>query len=538
MRILCRNNDWIAVDKPTGISTHGAWEGDLGVTEWLNLHSDERTHVVSRLDKETSGVLILALNTTASAEAERLHASGKAAKTYELIAAAPTGKIPPSEWECRDPIDGKAAHTSFRLLGPIQASVTHPSGNAQRLYHLQAQIHSGKKHQIRRHAAWSGFPILGDGAYGGPAFPRVCLHCTEVQWPGFDKWVISPAHPAMSALQSGRSLAEGATLAAADRRWGALDSITNAMRLLHRNEGRGDYAIDRFDDCLCAWLYSPADEAACREEADLLGRVFALRNGVLKKLHRDPHHKGALCETSTLFGNPAKTTQIREHDLKFTIDLAGSEQTGFFLDQRDNRRRVSQLASGKRIANLFAYTCSFTVAAARSKPEVIFSVDISRSALREGIANLQLNGLEDPLSCKFVEEDCRSWLLRQQRKHPINPFQMMICDPPTFGKTARLGQSKKSQSSIKGTAFRIADEWNSLAAAVHALLEPDGWALFCCNNQKLSTAFLEDALRGSFGEVVRYKPPLDFPDDVHSLHNRMFWCRPRARKEISATLDQ
>lgn len=527
MKILCQTDDWIAIDKPTGVSTHGAWEGDLGVAEWLELHMDLRTHVVSRLDKETSGVLVFARHARASAEAEKIHSGTSSSKTYELIVAAPANRHPPGDWECRDPIDGKAACTRFRVLGAVGAAgaANGETGKGHlTLIHLQAEIHAGKKHQIRRHAAWSGFPILGDVLYGGQAFPRLCLHCVAVNWPGLEQRVTSALHPSMAALASGMPVATSATLAAADRRWGALDTITDAMRLLHRGEGQGDYAIDRFGECLCVWLYQSADEAACRAEAAVLARAFGLQSGVLKKLHRDPHHKGALCETATLFGNPPDEANVREHGLKFIVDLKGNEQTGFFLDQRDNRRRVSQMAKQKRMANLFAYTCSFTAAAARSGPEVIFSVDISRSALKEGIRNLQENDLENPGVCKFVEEDCRSWLERQLRKEPRQPFGIVICDPPTFGKTARPGKSKKV-ASRKGKAFRIADEWNTLAMEISALLTADGRALFCCNNRQLTTDFLEEGLKLAFRQVIRQRPPLDFPEEVDPLHNRMFWCQ-------------
>lgn len=526
MKILCQTDDWIAVDKPSGVSTHGAWEGDLGVAEWLELHMNLQTHVISRLDKETSGVIIFARHAQASAQAAKIHAETSSSKTYELIVAAPANHHPPRDWECNDPVAGKAASTRFRSLGAVGAVEGKKGRRSLSLFHLQAEIRAGKKHQIRRHAAWSGFPILGDVLYGGQTFPRLCLHCVSVDWPDLPETISSPLHPSMAALSSEMPFATCATLAAADRRWGALDAITDAMRLLHRGEGQGDYAIDRFGECLCVWLYKSADEAACRSEAAILARAFRVQSGVLKRLFRDPHHKGALCETTPLFGNPPETVTVREHELKFIVNLKGNEQTGFFLDQRDNRRRVSQMVQRKRVANLFAYTCSFTAAAARMGPEVIFSIDISRSALREGIRNLQENGLKNPEMCKFVEEDCRSWLERQRRKEPLQPFGIVICDPPTFGKTAGPGKAKTA-SSGKGKAFRIADEWRSLASNISDLLASDGQALFCCNNRQLTTDFLEKGLRQAFSEVIRHRPPLDFPEEVDPLHNRMFWCQNR-----------
>ncbi len=65
--ILYQDNNWLAVDKPTGLATHAGQPGELGAVEWLDLHLGQEAHVMSRLDRGTSGVLLLARHPVAAA---------------------------------------------------------------------------------------------------------------------------------------------------------------------------------------------------------------------------------------------------------------------------------------------------------------------------------------------------------------------------------------------------------------------------------------------------------------------------------------
>lgn len=187
--ILLRDARWLAVDKPTGMATHAPQAGELGAVEWLALHRDETAHVVSRLDRGTSGVLLLARDAAASAEAQRIHEDGAARKTYDLLTVVAEGDEAPTAWESDAAIDGKPAHTRFTLqsLAGIGPAVRTLSGGAlagYRLAHYRAEISRGRRHQIRIHAAAAGLPLLGDDEHGGAGWPRLCLHCSEVRWPG------------------------------------------------------------------------------------------------------------------------------------------------------------------------------------------------------------------------------------------------------------------------------------------------------------------------------------------------------------------
>ncbi|PIE75471.1 hypothetical protein CSA17_07300 [bacterium DOLJORAL78_65_58] len=103
--ILYRDDNWLAVDKPEGLATHAGKPGELGVVEWLRLHHGLETHVISRLDRGTSGVLLLARTAAASARAQEIHEQGLALKTYHFLTpeqpVADSWVCDPGRWPVR-----------------------------------------------------------------------------------------------------------------------------------------------------------------------------------------------------------------------------------------------------------------------------------------------------------------------------------------------------------------------------------------------------------------------------------------------------
>jgi hypothetical protein len=206
--ILFENADWLVVNKPTGIATHGGRAGDIALQEWIDLHWDRATFVVQRLDKGTSGVLIFAKTTEASGRAQAIHESEDAVKEYVFRSHAESRK---AEWTVKTPLDGAPAETTF--------------WKDKGLY--RAVIRRGKTHQIRRHAQESGVPVLGDDEYGGRPAPRLFLHCRMLQWPEIGGELVAPLPPGF----------ERPELACQDRRLDYLSSVTDAFRAADRDEG-------------------------------------------------------------------------------------------------------------------------------------------------------------------------------------------------------------------------------------------------------------------------------------------------------------
>ncbi len=505
---LYRDEKWLVINKPSGISTHQAHEGDLGLVEWLKLHQDIQLHVCSRLDKGTSGVLLFALTPEAVVEAQAIHEKELAVKTYFFLA----DKSSRTSWTCSQPLDNKSCKTHFNKI---------TEGSVYALY--KAVIHRGRTHQIRRHAAASHIPLLGDEQYGGPVFSRLCLHCGTVNWPGINHILnVDPPKWFVACLDG---LSEAVTgLALAEKRWPFLSAITDCCRLIHRGEYTKDMAVDKYGKWLCVTGFDESQSAAqllhrFRHLLASLSQLCGCRGGVIKTNRRDPHKHKLFADMAT-WGEPVpESFVVHEHDLQFSVRLNRHQHFGLFLDQRDSRSRIAQVAKGKRVANLFAFTCSFSVYALAAGAEVVFSVDLASGCLNRGKENVTINHLSHSKKGKFVKEDVRKWLARQLRKKQKNPdefsfFDLVICDPPVFASAGR------------GNSFHVEKEWTALAHEIYEILGEDGKALFANNHQAGSEHFYYDTLKIFFTKVTRLNSPLDFPQVTgQPPHVHIYWCQ-------------
>ena len=296
-----------------------------------------------------------------------------------------------------------------------------------------------------------------------------------------------------------------------------LKKVTDAYRLVHRDEC-GAFSVDRYGDWLLVTGYDeslPSKELLKRIGSDL--REVPCRGGVVRTNRRDPHHR-QLFSDLVAFGEPVPDTFfVTEYGLKVEISLNGSQHPGLFLDQRNSRRRVAEFAAGKRVANLFAFTCSFSVAAASAGAEVVFSVDLAGGCLERGKRNFEANGLAESGRGKFIKEDARKWLGRQVRRKETNPesfpaWDLVICDPPVFAAAPK-----------KGEAFSVENEWPFLAESIRTILSPGGAALFANNHRGGDDSFYFSTLQQYFESVEPLPPSIDFPN-LGNPHVRTYWC--------------
>jgi len=142
-----------------------------------------------------------------------------------------------------------------------------------------------------------------------------------------------------------------------------------------------------------------------------------------------------------------------ENGAKFRIDVARGHKTGFYLDQRDNRRSVGKLASGRDVLNCFCYTGAFTVHALAQGAESVVSVDSSADALLLAQEHVRMNGLPED-RCEWIEADVFQFLrkLRDQGRQ----FDQIILDPPKFAPTpATAERAARGYKDINLLAFKL-----------------------------------------------------------------------------------
>jgi 23S rRNA (cytosine1962-C5)-methyltransferase len=263
---------------------------------------------------------------------------------------------------------------------------------------------------------------------------------------------------------------------------------------------------DRPGDDLAGAL--PWSNAAAREA--LLDRLGALGfDGVYLKLR--PRQANVVVDTRRdelaprlpVRGVPAPDElAVVEEGMPLLVKLGDGLSTGVFLDQRVNRRRVREMAAGARVANLFAYTCGFTVAAALGGATRTVSVDASVVALERGRANLEHAGAALDAHM-LVADDAFAWLARAARQS--ERFDLVVLDPPSYSTTKR-------------GRFVADSDYGELAAAAMAILAPGGKLLACTNHRGISPArfrrALFEAARAAKREAVQVKDlseSSDFP---------------------------
>ena len=223
------------------------------------------------------------------------------------------------------------------------------------------------------------------------------------------------------------------------------------------------------------------------------GRVFA-RFIPRKNEEREP--------STLIFGDPGENLQTiaTERHLKFGIDFGAGYSVGFFVDQRENRRRVRHIAP-KRLLNCFAYTCSFSVSAACAGA-ITLNVDLSKKSLARGRENFGLNSLST-IDHRFIADDVMAVLPRLARKG--EKFDAIILDPPTFSR------------SPGGRPFHVENDFEKLLVDALELAERDSHILLSTNCSTLREHALEVMARYVLKAARRAatfhrQPPLpDFP---------------------------
>ena len=176
--------------------------------------------------------------------------------------------------------------------------------------------------------------------------------------------------------------------------------------------------------------------------------------------------------TAEAFG--PTVTEICENGVRYHVDFARGQKTGFFLDQKYNRRAVAQLAHGRRVLDCFTHTGSFALNAAAGGAEHVHAVDISELAVDMARENAALNGFEDRMSFEAVnvfdllpelerEGGHRGRVSETMAAHG-GPFDFIILDPPAFTKSRRTIESaERGYHEINQRAMKILPRGGYLA---------------------------------------------------------------------------
>jgi 23S rRNA (cytosine1962-C5)-methyltransferase len=265
--------------------------------------------------------------------------------------------------------------------------------------------------------------------------------------------------------------------------------LLQAQRLFH---GRGHaYAglhhitVDWLPPVVLITLYAPEPQSEIEIFADWLMTQIAPCKSVQLQ-----HRYQLSGSVEIIRGMNIKKLCILEDSLRFHIRLGHTRNTGLFLDMRRGRRWVQEQSKNKRVLNLFAYTCRFSVAAVTGNAKSVLNIDMSSAALNVGRDNHRLN----QQSLEHVRFEKLNIFKSFGRIKKRGPFDLLICDPPSFQKGS----------------VDIARDYPKILRRVNDFMAPGGTLLLCLNALELNCDFLikhMSALAPNYKFIKLIKPP-------------------------------
>jgi 23S rRNA (cytosine1962-C5)-methyltransferase len=223
--------------------------------------------------------------------------------------------------------------------------------------------------------------------------------------------------------------------AALAKREGRFGPDTTGYRLINgESDGWPGLVLDRYADTLVLKLYSAVWLPRLEEVLTMVEQALA-PGGIVLRLSRNiaetAQREFGVCE-DVVRGASAETVVFQENGLRFESEVQRGQKTGFFLDQRDNRRRAGELARGADVLNAFSFSGGFSLYAARGGAHSVTDLDISRHALDAGGRNFALNAeVPSVAACRreTVQADAFEWLAQCR-----GSFDLVIVDPPSLAK--------------------------------------------------------------------------------------------------------
>ncbi len=212
--------------------------------------------------------------------------------------------------------------------------------------------------------------------------------------------------------------------------------------------------VDQYDHWLVLQLQTVGAEHWKNELVSSLHEITGCEN-IYERSDLDVRRLEGLPErVGVLSGKePPDQVEISEHGLRYLVDVKHGQKTGFFLDQRENRRLLQQFSAGKKVLNCFCYTGGFSLNAERAGAAEVVSIDSSADALALAQKNASLNGCRlDHMI--WLEADVFQQLRRFRDER--QSFDLIVLDPPKFAPTVQhADRAARAYKDINLLAFKL-----------------------------------------------------------------------------------
>lgn len=278
------------------------------------------------------------------------------------------------------------------------------------------------------------------------------------------------------------------------RKW-ATRTQTNCFRIYDRDIKEYPLAIDFYDGRFCVHYFtSTRDSDTPRQDLydEAMSAIRSLFSAPQELIYWRTRIKREKTEQYEKTGQTKHFFPVLEYGIGFKVNLTDYLDTGLFLDHRETRRMVASMAKGKRLLNLFSYTCSFSVHAAAAGALFTKSVDLSNTYTEWGKENFLLNSLSlenNPI----IREDCLQFLAKEKRI-----YDLIVIDPPTISRSKKMDQM-----------FDVQKDYPFLISKALALLSKGGTLFFSTNSREFT--FDESLFTGALiTDISKKTIPIDF----------------------------
>lgn len=227
--------------------------------------------------------------------------------------------------------------------------------------------------------------------------------------------------------------------AAVERRAGLFDELTTGYRVINgESDGWPGLVLDRYDTTLVLKIYAAAWLERLAEITELIQARLSPEQIVLRVSRNLEQRLPGRRDGELLFGRRAGSEAgapvvFSENGIRFEADVWKGQKTGFFLDQRENRRLVETFAHGRAVLNAFSFSGGFSLYAARGGARSVTDLDISGHALDSARRNFALNVGDKTIAAgshESIQADAFEWLAGNAERH----FDLVVLDPPSLAK--------------------------------------------------------------------------------------------------------
>lgn len=282
----------------------------------------------------------------------------------------------------------------------------------------------------------------------------------------------------------------------------ALKATPNEVCRLFHGRGRcfsglDQLTVDWLQGQLAVHLFKPVEDDF----------MTALKEGLIRLSHRNiwkekqgtaillQHRYQEYTPYELICGKANFNPVVQENGLKYQLELGKNQNFGLFPDMRIGRDWVRSHAKDKKVLNLFAYTCGFSVAAIEGGAKEVINIDMAKAMLNRGRENHRLNNHNLKQVSFLGHNILKSW----GKIKRLGPYDLVIIDPPTFQKGS----------------FRLTNDYPKIIRRLSELLKSEGHVLACVNSPAITPEFLTDLMDREAPDLqfqYRLENPPEFKD--------------------------